>query len=151
MKNVKYSQSIRSTANRFLSGYNLTFEKLTEAQQEQVVIYIRAKKWWPWLLLIFLAAMLVFGYGVLIQYNQLQDCVGKAVFISGSGTEIDWQKVSRFSLEHGFITGVYALTAVYMVLLTVFVPMNMHNQKRMLDAFLPSLTSNSAENPSKQN
>jgi hypothetical protein len=150
MKNVKYSASVQSVANRFLAGYNLTLEQLTEAQQKQVVIYLRAKTWWPWLLMVFLAAMLAFGYGVLIQYNQLQDCIGKAIVISGSGTEIDWQKVSRFSLEHGFIMGVYALTAVYMVLLTIFVPMNMHNQKRLLDAFLSSLAPKSANAPYKQ-
>jgi hypothetical protein len=146
---AQYSKTVVSAADRFLSEYNLTFEKLTEAQQKQVVIYIRAKKWWPWLLIIFLAIMIVFGYGVLVQYNQIQDFIGKAAILSGSGTEIDWHKISRFSLEHGFVTGVYAVTAVYMVLLTIFVPMNMHNQKRLLDAFLSSLATKPAENPSK--
>jgi hypothetical protein len=150
MKNVKYSASVQSAANRFLAGYNLTLEKLTEPQQKQVVIYIRAIRWWPWLLLCFLAIMLVFGYGVMAQYNQMQDFIGKAVIISNSGTEIDWQKISRFSLEHGFITGVYALTAVYMVLLTIFVPMNIHSQKRLLDAFLQALAPKSINESHKQ-
>lgn len=148
---AKYSNAVVSAANRFLTGYNLTLEQLTEAQQKQVVIYIRAKTWWPWLLLIFLGAMLVFGYGVMMQYNQLQDFVGKAIVLSGSGTDIDWQKVSRFSLEHGFITGVYAVTAVYMILLTIFVPMNMHAQKRLLDAFLPAIASKLMDGSNKQN
>jgi hypothetical protein len=146
---AQYSKTVVSAADRFLSEYHLTFEKLTKAQQKQVVIYIRAKKWWPWLLIIFLAIMIVFGYGVLVQYNQIQDFIGKAAILSGSGTEIDWHKISRFSLEHGFITGVYAVTAVYMVLLTIFVPMNMHNQKRLLDAFLSPLASKSANESNK--
>lgn len=150
MKKSSYSQSVQSAANRLLSGYNLTLEQLTEDQQKQVIIYIRAKKWWPWLLLIFLAAMIVFGYGVLVQYNQMQDFIGKAVILSSSGTDIDWQKISRFSLEHGFITGVYALTAVYMVLLTIFVPMNIHSQKRLLDAFLPALAPKSMNESHKK-
>jgi hypothetical protein len=147
---VKYSKTVASVADQFLSGYNLTLEQLTEPQQKQVVIYVRAKRWWPWLLVIFLAAMIAFGYGVMIQYNQLQDCIGQAVIISASETEIDWQKISRFSLEHGFIMGVYAVTAVYMVLLTIFVPMNMHSQKRLLDAFLSSHTPKSVNESHKQ-
>jgi hypothetical protein len=84
------------------------------------------------------------------QYNQIQDFIGKAAILSGSGSEIDWQKISRFSLEHGFVTGVYALTVVYMVLLTIFIPINIHGQRRILDAFLPSLASKAIHESGKQ-
>jgi hypothetical protein len=147
---IKYSKTVQSAANRFLSDYHLTLEQLTEAQQKQVVIYIRAKTWWPWLLLVFLAAMIVFGYGVLVKYIQMQEFIGKVVVLSNSGTEINWQKISGFSLEQGFIIGVYALTTVYMILLTLFVPINIRGQKRLLDAFLPSLATKSANESHKQ-
>jgi hypothetical protein len=147
---ANYSKTVQSAANQFLAEYNLTFEQLMEAQQKQVVIYIRANQWWPWLLLSFLSAMIIFGCGIWVKYNQMQEFIGQVVVLSNSGTDIDWQKVSGFSLEQGFIIGVYALTTVYMVLLTLFVPRNIRGQKRLLDAFLPTLAPKSANESHKQ-
>jgi hypothetical protein len=141
MKKDTYSQSVRVAGDRFLSAYHLTFEQLTEPQQKQVVVYLRAKKWWPVTAVVFLAMMIIFGYGVWVKYNHMQEFVGKAVVLSNSGTDIDLQKVSGFSLEQGFNIGVLAVTAVYMILFVIFVPINIHGQKQALDAFLPSITS----------
>jgi hypothetical protein len=150
MEKINYSQSAGAAANRFLLEYHLTLEQLTEPQQKQVVGYLRAKKWWPWTMIVFLAAMIVFGYGVWVKYNQMQEFVGKAVVLSNSGTEIDLQKVSGFSLEQGFNIGVLAVTAVYMILFVIFVPINIRGQKRALDAFLPSITSKPVDGSDKQ-
>jgi hypothetical protein len=70
--------------------------------------------------------------------------------LSNSGTEIDLQKVSGFSLEQGFNIGVLALSVVYMMLYVVFVPVNIRGQKRALDAFLPSITSKPIDESHKQ-
>jgi hypothetical protein len=150
MTSAKYSEVTQAAANRFLLEYHLTLEQLTEPQQKQVVGYLRAKKWWPWTMIVFLAAMIVFGYGVWVKYNQMQEFVGKAVVLSNSGTEIDLQKVSGFSLEQGFNIGVLAVTAVYMILFVIFVPINIRGQKRALDAFLPSITSKPVDGSDKQ-
>jgi hypothetical protein len=150
MTSAKCSKVTEAAANRFLSEYHLTFEQLTAAQQKQVVIYIRAKKWWPWTVIVFLAVMIIFGYGVWVKYNQMQEFLGKAVVLSNSGTDIDLQKVSGFSLEQGFNIGVLAVTAVYMILFVIFVPKNIRGQKRMLDAFLPSITSKPVDESDKQ-
>jgi hypothetical protein len=150
MTSAKYSKVTQAAATRFLSEYHLTLEQLTVAQQKQIVIYLRAKKWWPWMLIVFLAAMIILGYGVCVKYNQMQEFIGKAVILSNSGTEIDLQKVSGFSLEQGFNIGVLAVTAVYMILFVIFVPINIRGQKRMLDAFLPSITSKPVDESDKQ-
>jgi hypothetical protein len=147
---AKYSNVTQAAANRFLAEYHLTLEQLTDPQQKQVVGYLRARKWWPWTLIVFLAAMIIFGYGVWVKYNQMQEFVGKAVVLSNSGTEIDLQKVSGFSLEQGFNIGVLALSVVYMMLYVIFVPVNIRGQKRSLDAFLPSITSKSIDESHKQ-
>ncbi|MBM4103813.1 MAG: hypothetical protein FJ263_07155 [Planctomycetes bacterium] len=151
MTSANYSKVTEAAANRFLSEYHLTLERLTEPQQKQVVCHLRAKKWWPVTVIVFLAAMIIFGCGVWVKYNQIQEFVGKAVVLSNSGTEIDLQKVSGFSLEQGFNIGVLAVTAVYMILFVIFVPINIRGQKRALDAFLPSITSKPVDGPDKQN
>jgi hypothetical protein len=150
MKEIKYSRTVQAAANRFLLAYHLTLEQLTAAQQKQVVSYIRAKKWWPWTVIVFLAMMIIFGYGIWIKYNQMQEFLGKAVVLFNSGTGIDLQKVSGFSLEQGFNIGVLAVTTVYMILFVIFVPINIRGQKRMLDAFLPSITSKPVDESDKQ-
>ena len=151
MTSAKYSKVTEAAANRFLSVYHLTLEQLTKLQQEQVVIYIRAKKWWPWVVVVFLAVMIIFGYGVWVKYNQMQEFIGKAIVLSDSGTEIDLRKISGFSLEQGFNIGVLAVTTVYMILFVLFVPRNIRGQKCMLDAFLPSITSKPVDGSDKQN
>lgn len=151
MKKITYSRPIQAAADRLLSDYHLTLEQLTAVQQKQVVGYLRARKWWPWTMIVFLAAMIIFGYGVWVKYNQIQEFVGKAVVLSNSGTEIDLQKVSGFSLEQGFNIGVLAVTTVYMILYAIFIPINIRDQKRMLDAFLLSITSKPVDGPDKQN
>jgi hypothetical protein len=150
MVSAKYSKVTEAAANRFLSAYHLTLEQLTAVQQKQVVIYLRARKWWPWLVLVFMIGMIVFGFCALGEYLKIQKFIGEVVIISASGTEIDWQKVSGFSLEQGFIVGANALTAIYMVMFSILVSLGIRNQKRLLDAFLPSITSKPVDESDKQ-
>lgn len=137
---AQYSNSIVSAANRFLAEYNLTLEKLTEAQQRQIVIYIRAKKWWPWMTVILLTATLLFAYCVWTKYGQSQEFLAAAVKMPFSDGDIDLLKFSSVFLEQGFLIGFCLLSIFYMILFIVLIPINLRSQKQTLAAFLLSKT-----------
>lgn len=145
-----YSTTIRSAANRFLADYRLTLEQLTEAQQKQVVIYLRAKKCWPWMALILLAATVLFGYSVWIEYGQAQEFLASTVNMPSSNGNLDLLKFSRIYLEQGFLIGFCLLSIFYMLLFIVLIPMNLRNQKQTLAAFLSSAASKSKDGSGKQ-
>jgi len=133
-----------------LAGYNLTLEQLTKDQQKFVYHYIRIKKWWLWILITFLIGIISCGYGSLGEYLKIQEFIGKAIILSDSGTEIDWQKVCGFSFEQGFLVGIHTFNTIFFVMLSILVPVNIHGQKRLLDAFLSSLTPKSVNESHKQ-
>lgn len=147
---VRYSKKVVNAADRFLAGYNLTLEQLTKDQQKFVYHYIRIKKWWLWILITFLIGIISCGYGSLGEYLKIQEFIGKAIILSDSGTEIDWQKVCGFSFEQGFLVGIHTFNTIFFVMLSILVPVNIHGQKRLLDAFLSSLTPKSVNESHKQ-
>jgi len=151
MKQKKYSESKIKTAQKFISKYDLSFDSLNELQKKAVISYTYGQKGLTLCLVIFLFSMAVSIVGAYLFYTRAQTGIDKISELSASGEIINLHEYGQFCFERGCSLGMHSFLALYMLLLSIILPLILRQKRQILDAFLPAIKQSSNDDNTPSN